>query len=172
MRACQQCAGSMEGKRSNALYCSRDCKSKASESRRVRDNRDRYEKESERRKQYARDSYWSDPDKSRDYSKQWRKSNPEKRATQNANRRAAKYANPGYVPVTPKEWRRILNRFGNACAYCGRKGELQMDHVIPLCRGGRHAPANMVPACPSCNASKNGSFLAEWRYKRKGGDAQ
>ena len=45
---------------------------------------------------------------------------------------------------------------------------LEMDHVIPISRGGRHAIANILPSCPPCNRSKNGSLLSEWRYTRRG----
>jgi 5-methylcytosine-specific restriction endonuclease McrA len=49
------------------------------------------------------------------------------------------------------------------CIYCGGQGGT-VDHVIPLARGGHHAEGNLVPACRSCNTSKAGRLLAEWRY--------
>jgi len=43
------------------------------------------------------------------------------------------------------------------CAYCGGRfapGELTMDHVVPIARGGRSARGNVVPACKPCNQEK------------------
>lgn len=55
----------------------------------------------------------------------------------------------------------LLNRwaeFGYACAYCGkpdhRADELELEHVIPISRGGNHHLSNIVPACRQCNHSK------------------
>lgn len=80
------------------------------------------------------------------------------------SRRHRLLGNRDHIPVTRGEWLRILRRHGHRCAYCGAPAA-QMDHVIPLARGGRHAPANILPACASCNASKNDSYLSEWRYR-------
>jgi len=38
-----------------------------------------------------------------------------------------------------------------------------MDHVVPLIRGGRHSVGNIIPACRSCNSSKGGKFIIEWK---------
>lgn len=60
--------------------------------------------------------------------------------------------------LTADQWERMKAAFGDACAYCGRPssevGALQMDHIMPLSRYGDFTPANIVPACRSCNASK------------------
>jgi 5-methylcytosine-specific restriction enzyme A len=43
------------------------------------------------------------------------------------------------------------------CHYCEQKfpaSVLTMDHVVPLARGGRSTPGNLVPACLPCNQSK------------------
>ncbi len=43
------------------------------------------------------------------------------------------------------------------CEYCQNKFEpsqLTMDHVVPLARGGKTVPGNVVPACAACNAQK------------------
>jgi len=57
--------------------------------------------------------------------------------------------------VTAEEWNLILDRFGHRCAYCTDGGvRLEMDHLVPLTKGGRHVPKNIVPACKPCNSSK------------------
>lgn len=43
------------------------------------------------------------------------------------------------------------------CHYCeGRFSptELTMDHLVPLARGGKSTPGNLVPACKPCNSDK------------------
>lgn len=43
------------------------------------------------------------------------------------------------------------------CEYCRRSvgaAQLTMDHVVPLARGGKSIPGNVVPACRPCNADK------------------
>ena len=52
-------------------------------------------------------------------------------------------------------WRRRLQR--GICAYCGGKfpeGELTMDHVVPVARGGRSTKGNVVASCKACNVNK------------------
>ncbi|WP_073925916.1 HNH endonuclease signature motif containing protein [Streptomyces sp. CB03911] len=42
------------------------------------------------------------------------------------------------------------------CFYCeGPLTDMQLDHVIPLCRGGADDPSNLVPACARCNGAKS-----------------
>ena len=41
-----------------------------------------------------------------------------------------------------------------SCQYCGARGELTFDHVVPRSRGGRTTWENVVAACPSCNLRK------------------
>jgi len=49
-----------------------------------------------------------------------------------------------------------------ACAYCGATGDMSIDHVVPLSRGGKHEIENLLPACRSCNSSKGAKLLEEW----------
>jgi 5-methylcytosine-specific restriction endonuclease McrA len=172
-RSCPVCSADMTAKKRHAVYCSRPCKARAAEQRlrtgteagRAR-NAERYRKERARRIDYARRQYWANPDASIAYSKEWRKANPEKRRVQHENRRALKVGNGGYIPITSADWERIRRRFNFCCAYCGvRPEKVVMDHVVPLSRGGRHSPSNVLPACPACNGSKYAKFLSEWRLK-------
>lgn len=48
------------------------------------------------------------------------------------------------------------------CAYCGATEHIEIDHVVPLSRGGTHTPENLAPACGSCNRSKGAKLLEEW----------
>ncbi len=54
------------------------------------------------------------------------------------------------------------------CQYCGAKGDLTFDHVLPRSRGGRTTWDNVVAACSPCNLRKGnrtlrGSGLQLWR---------
>ena len=52
-------------------------------------------------------------------------------------------------------WRSPLDK--GICHYCGGKfkpGELSMDHIVPVARGGRSNKGNIVPCCKACNNRK------------------
>lgn len=58
--------------------------------------------------------------------------------------------------------KRILDRDGWVCVYCGSKDNLTLDHVIARSRGGDNSDKNLVTACRSCNSSKGAKSLEEW----------
>ncbi|WP_425090427.1 HNH endonuclease [Tropicimonas sp. S265A] len=47
------------------------------------------------------------------------------------------------------------------CQYCGAKGDLTFDHVIPRARGGITSWDNVVAACSRCNLKKGSKMLAQ-----------
>lgn len=50
-----------------------------------------------------------------------------------------------------------LKRSGKRCACCGKKlttKTMTMDHIIPLSRGGKNEPENLVALCEPCNKQK------------------
>lgn len=52
-------------------------------------------------------------------------------------------------------WLDKLNQ--GLCHYCNQRfaaGELTMDHVVPVARGGTSTKGNIVASCRPCNASK------------------
>lgn len=68
------------------------------------------------------------------------------------------------VMLSPDQlWRRWVE-FGHRCAYCGAEGDLQVEHVIPISKGGEHHLGNIVPACSTCNYSKRSAAAEQW-YK-------
>jgi hypothetical protein len=67
-----------------------------------------------------------------------------------------------------KVWKKIrafvIERDGGICQYCGAEAaKPDVDHVLPLSRGGSNREDNLVTACPTCNRSKNAKTVAEWR---------
>lgn len=103
-------------------------------------------------------------------SREYRRNNPDRRRAQEDARADRMRSNHGYAPFGAPEWEAMKRRHGSRCAYCGaRSDSLEMDHVIPISRGGRHAIANILPACASCNRRKSAMLLVEWRYRRERG---
>lgn len=49
-----------------------------------------------------------------------------------------------------------------ACYYCGAKGALAVDHLIPRIRGGPNEADNLIWACRACNSSKQGRDMLAW----------
>ncbi|WP_225027356.1 HNH endonuclease [Xinfangfangia pollutisoli] len=47
------------------------------------------------------------------------------------------------------------------CQYCGAKGDLTFDHVIPRSRGGITSWENVVAACSPCNLHKANKTLRQ-----------
>jgi hypothetical protein len=74
------------------------------------------------------------------------------------------FSNP--TPLVGAERKRLVAevsaRDGAHCAYCGRTGDLTLDHVIPRSQGGPNDARNLVMACNSCNSSKGDRTPAEW----------
>ena len=47
------------------------------------------------------------------------------------------------------------------CQYCGSKGDLTFDHVVPRARGGVTSWENVVAACAPCNLRKGSRSLRQ-----------
>lgn len=50
---------------------------------------------------------------------------------------------------------RILKKCKNKCVKCGSIEKLEVDHIIPLSRGGRENEDNMQILCKKCNCKKH-----------------
>jgi 5-methylcytosine-specific restriction endonuclease McrA len=69
--------------------------------------------------------------------------------------------------LTPDQWGGLLEAWGG-CAYCRAEGPaLQRDCIMPISRGGRYTLENVVPACASCNASKQNGEVTVWLRRRR-----
>lgn len=73
--------------------------------------------------------------------------------------RRARLRKASLFQVTIKDLKKIMQK---PCIYCGKKAE-QLDHIIPLSRGGQHSVGNLAPACKPCNLSKNNKLVSEWK---------
>jgi len=77
---------------------------------------------------------------------------------------------------TEADIQRLYEKQGGRCLYCETElnGTYEVDHFIPLKRGGWNSPDNLALACPYCNRKKqaqlpydcpdwSGSLPVEWR---------
>lgn len=72
---------------------------------------------------------------------------------------------PRQVKFTRKN---IYRRDNNTCQYCGRRlrtEDLNLDHVVPLSRGGKNTWENVVCSCIRCNMKKGSKTLKEARMR-------
>ena len=53
----------------------------------------------------------------------------------------------------------LFLRDGFLCQYCGSKGDLTFDHVVPRASGGVTSWENVVAACSRCNLKKGSKSL-------------
>lgn len=79
-----------------------------------------------------------------------------------ARRRAGVQRAVSSNTVTSKDIQRIKS---SACVACGSTENIEIDHVIPISRGGLHSVGNLQPLCMRCNRSKLNKFFAEFRYR-------
>lgn len=85
--------------------------------------------------------------------KEWRRKNPEQVRLQRAKKRAV-IANARTQKHIRLAW--LHNWESRVCGICDRliEGEYQVDHIVPLSKGGEHHAQNLQLAHPFCNRSK------------------
>lgn len=71
------------------------------------------------------------------------------------------------IETDKHEITQVFDMFTGHCTYCNVKesedtGTLQLEHIIPMARGGRHHVSNLVIACKRCNAKKRNMPLIEF----------
>lgn len=93
--------------------------------------------------------------------REYNRTHPAKVKASNLRQRAQRTAAPGYA--SPEQIAARIAYYGGRCAYCQTGVYEQLDHVIPIARGGSNWPANLRPACRRCNQSKKAKKLTEWR---------
>lgn len=98
---------------------------------------------------------------------EWRKNNPElvkiQKMKNSAKRRAAKRGTT--ISATTIEINELIKNSNNICFWCDKdipKGQMQLDHVYPLSKGGGHTISNLVISCSVCNGRKNAKDPEVW----------
>lgn len=71
--------------------------------------------------------------------------------------------------------KQVLTRFAefnNCCAYCGtdksgtKSGVMTIDHVAAIDDNGFNAIGNILPACMTCNSSKQNKHIIDWYFEQ------
>lgn len=124
-----------------------------------------YKENKEDIKQYKKTWYEKNKEHILKKSAQYKKENKEKVNHWNNKRRLRKNNLPS--TLTLKQWKQIKKEFNNKCAYCGENKKLEQDHFIALSKGGEYTHNNIIPACKSCNCSKQDKSFFEW-YSEQG----
>jgi len=77
-----------------------------------------------------------------------------------------------HVPMSKKGVKfsreNVLSRDNYRCGYCGHqfpRRELNYDHVIPRCQGGKTVWTNVISACRPCNSRKGGRTPEQARMR-------
>lgn len=113
----------------------------------------------ERVLEQKRADYVKHKDKRAAAGRAWRLANPDRVRLQIRAQNSARYARdrdaPGYASTEQIKAR--WDYFGSKCWMCGAIAT-DTDHVKPLARGGSNWPANLRPACQSCNRSKSDNW--------------
>jgi 5-methylcytosine-specific restriction endonuclease McrA len=129
---------------------------------------------------YDRRRYWANPEKHRERAKKWHHDNRDralerlrqrdreplraasrrwyrdnrlKAIASAANLKAKRLGLPGVLTASSIAAR--LAYFGGRCWVCGVADADTIDHVKQMSLGGANWPANIRPACMSCNTRRN-----------------
>lgn len=71
---------------------------------------------------------------------------------------------PSYIPDKTKMF--LIEQADHICQICKRKTENpHIDHILPVCQGGKAYYDNLQVLCQFCNLSKSGHGLDPKSYK-------
>lgn len=126
----------------------------------------------EGRKQRSRNYYARTRDARAAHARAYRRANPDLMREQRGRTRLARRASEAarrarrrttdHGCVTASSIAAIGRLYGNLCAYCPTGRFEEIDHVVPLSRGGVHCVQNLAPACQRCNRSKHNLTILEF----------
>lgn len=107
----------------------------------------------------ARRYYEKNRDACRERSERWRKANPEKAKDIRENRRTRE--RDAFVEDVNRKFVWAIHL--GLCGICFKSvtlEEMELDHVVPLSRGGKHQYSNCQPAHMPCNRRKASKVVA------------
>ncbi|MFE7624229.1 HNH endonuclease [Streptomyces sp. NPDC057509] len=104
--------------------------------------------------------------------RQWKGANPDTVRASSRISRSIRRARKASTTVTPFTHEDMLRDWEDhdlyGCAFCGGPYE-EIEHLVPLSRGGEHSLANIVPSCIECNRGVGGKHARdpwEWLAER------
>ena len=99
--------------------------------------------------------YWiRNKDACRESARKSYKKNRLKRIEKSARYRARKMSASG-DGVSADQAAFILAKQGGKCVFCNSTHRMELDHIVPLSRGGEHSARNVQWLCKTCNSQKN-----------------
>jgi 5-methylcytosine-specific restriction endonuclease McrA len=98
--------------------------------------------------------------------KAWRQANPDKNAAKERNRRARRRSAKGSHTADDISAIRIAQKDQCACCRVKLRGAGDVDHIVPLFKGGSNWPSNLQILCEFCNRSKGSKDPIEFMQAR------
>jgi 5-methylcytosine-specific restriction endonuclease McrA len=126
-------------------------------------------REKNKDKKSAQDAQWQrdNPDRVKQRNRRWQEKNKDAVRSFTRNYRAKKRAAEGFH--TGEDIKALFDRQRGLCA-CGCGASIEsgydVDHIIPVSRGGDNWPSNLQLLTPTCNKSKNDKTMEEWMLAR------
>lgn len=74
----------------------------------------------------------------------------------------------GYIPLNGKIREEVFASHPNECAYCKSVDRLQVDHIVPVSRGGNSTLDNLQILCANCNVLKRDKIVDNESSKAQG----
>lgn len=65
-------------------------------------------------------------------------------------------------PLRSSEIIAAMKKSDSRCVACGTSDDLQVDHILPVSRGGTNDVDNLQMLCQPCNSSKRDKTMDEW----------
>lgn len=60
------------------------------------------------------------------------------------------------------DWITLIDWDTEICTYCEISPAVEVDHILPITKGGTGERDNLTPVCRSCNARKGNRYLADF----------
>lgn len=84
------------------------------------------------------------------------------------NRRVRIKESGSPVTLNQKQWDELCRRYDYRCLCCGEHKPLEIDHIVPISKGGTNTIDNVQPLCRECNQKKRTQTI-DYRVGGAGG---
>lgn len=111
----------------------------------------------------ARSNYLKRKQKVAEYNRSYREQNPDKVKLWSRNRKAKERGSSGRISL--KRVNELFELQDFKCAACKISlayAGFQIDHIIPLSKGGIHHDSNIQILCPTCNKRKSDRSMEQF----------
>ena len=158
---CPVCNTEFTG-RSSRRYCSRGCAARAASTPGSVWSESGVHDRAARAK-YMREYVEANRGRHNECAREWWAEHREQKYAQQVARRGA-----GRLSV--EELSQVYERDRYRCVVCCSQDNLQVDHVVPVARGGRSVVSNLQILCATCNQSKGSKEFISWIEETYGVD--